>query len=166
MAVAIGLLAGPAAGQGLMPLTDAPALSPLPPLAPGRARSGPQAPMPLPATNRVRWMRPPQSGSAKGAEDERPTEHAVIAAPRPPKRPAKVPSPVQQQFRAGIEQSALIGVMDLSTGRTALMMLPDGAIRRVGVGDTIGGWRIASIASDAVRVTRGGQFRTLLLLSR
>lgn len=65
-----------------------------------------------------------------------------------------------------LEHATLIGVLNLDSGRKALLRLPDGRYRAVLVGDVIGGWRVSMIGTDAMRVTRDGEDRTLLLVNR
>ncbi len=65
-----------------------------------------------------------------------------------------------------LNQVSLIGILDLESGRKALLRMPDGRYRSVVTGDTIDGWRVSMIGIDAMRVTRSGQDQTLLLVSR
>jgi hypothetical protein len=73
---------------------------------------------------------------------------------------------------AGTEQglpmgrAALIGILNLETGRKALLRLPNGRYRSVVVGDVLDGWRVSLIGVDAMRITRSGEDRTLLLINR
>ena len=50
---------------------------------------------------------------------------------------------------------ALIGIFGGSEGRTALVKMSNGKIRKVGPGDTVQGVQIASIGSNSVRVIDG-----------
>ena len=65
-----------------------------------------------------------------------------------------------------LDQTALIGILNLDTGRKALLRLPGGRYRSVIVGDVLDGWRVSIIGTDAMRVTRDGEDRTLLLVNR
>lgn len=136
----------------------APGRAPLPvprpgaePAPPGPASADASAPAAAP-----RRQIPPASAAA-APEPERPAEadarrpSAVAIAPVPPPR-------------SGLRGSTLIGIFALTTGRTALMRFPSGEVRRLSVGDEIDGWRVDSIASDAIRVTRNGRDRTFLLI--
>jgi hypothetical protein len=76
---------------------------------------------------------------------------AIVTAPLPKARPV----------RSG--NATLIGIINLSSGRKALLRLPDGRFRTVTVGDDLNGWRVSMIGTDAMRVSRGGKDRTLLL---
>jgi hypothetical protein len=65
-----------------------------------------------------------------------------------------------------LDKTALIGILNLDSGRKALLRMPDGRYRSVVVGDVLDGWRVSAIGVDAMRVTRSGQDLTLLLVSR
>jgi Tfp pilus assembly protein PilP len=65
-----------------------------------------------------------------------------------------------------LDQTNLVGVIEASNGRRALVRLPDGDFRKVARGDDVNGWRVNSIERAAMRLTRKGQNRTLLLVSR
>lgn len=75
--------------------------------------------------------------------------------------PAEAPLPLA---RPGLAAAALIGIFSLTTGRTALLMLPGGEILQLAVGDTIRGWRVSAISDSTLRVTRGQKTRTFPLL--
>ena len=64
-----------------------------------------------------------------------------------------------------LDETSLIGIIDAKTGREALVRLPNGSFRKVSRGDEIEGWRVSSINREAVRLTRQGQNRTLLLVN-
>ena len=65
-----------------------------------------------------------------------------------------------------LERTALIGILNLDTGRKALLRLPNGRYRSVIVGDVLDGWRVSLIGADAMQLTRGGEDMTLLLIDR
>ena len=65
-----------------------------------------------------------------------------------------------------LNETNLIGVIEANSGRRALVRLPDGDFRKVARGDDVNGWRVNSIERAAMRLTRKGQNRTLLLVSR
>jgi hypothetical protein len=67
---------------------------------------------------------------------------------------------------SSLDQTTLIGILNLDTGRKALLRLPNGRYRSVIVGDELDGWRVSIIGPDVLRVTRGGEDRTLLLVTR
>lgn len=115
---------------------------------------------------------------------------AALTSPRPKKRPSRLsaedlklpkrsvskkilakPVPTSVRRAAGesglaLEETNLIGVIDANSGRRALVRLPDGDFRKVSRGDVLNGWRVSSISREAMRLTRQGQNRTLLLVSR
>jgi len=47
-----------------------------------------------------------------------------------------------------------------------LLRLPNGRYRSVIVGDVLDGWRVSMIGADAMRITRSGEDRTFLLVTR
>ncbi len=57
-------------------------------------------------------------------------------------------------------------MLELETGRKALLRLPDGGYRTLQVGDMIDGWKVSAISREALRVSRDGKAHTLLLISR
>ena len=122
------------------------------------------------------------------ADRAAPTKFANPTSPLPNNRPAlpavarELPSvatlpsitgTAQRSIRAAatetglpLDRTALIGVLNLDTGRKALLRLPNGRYRTVIVGDVLDGWRVSMIGVDAMRITRGGEDRTLLLVNR
>lgn len=81
------------------------------------------------------------------------------------------PSPASVSSAAGerglqLDETSLIGVIDTSAGRSALVRLPDGDFRKLTRGDDLDGWRVSSIGRDRIRLTRQGRNRTLNLVSR
>lgn len=187
-------LSGTAAAAPPLGAADAPKAAPVP-LVPSRDASAgapagvpaatAQAPAeaPAPSRNRVRWIRAPGAAEKdKDAEDLAPTQNASLTAPRPARRPTMLQAATAAAMTGSAaprtaalapavlpgtpDGSILLGVMNLSNGRSALMRMPDGAIRKVKVGDTLDGWRISSIASDAIRLSRNGKDRTMGLVGR
>ncbi|MEM9736505.1 MAG: hypothetical protein AAF908_07865, partial [Pseudomonadota bacterium] len=65
-----------------------------------------------------------------------------------------------------LDRTSLIGIINLSTGREALLRLPSGRYRRVGRGDVLDGWRVELIGRDAMQLSRSGERHTLLLVGR
>jgi hypothetical protein len=117
-----------------------------------------------------------------------PMKFASLTSPLPKTRPAlpavphKLPSvaalpaitgTAQRSIRAAateqgppLDRTALIGILNLNTGRKALLRLPNGRYRSVIVGDVLDGWRVSMIGVDAMRITRSGEDRTFLLVNR
>lgn len=113
---------------------------------------------------------------------------AAVTAPQPSKRPrtlqriskttrvkrlapilSSAPTSVRsaaKQSGLALDQTSLIGVIDANSGRKALLRKQDGSFLRVARGDVVDGWRVSDIGRDAMRLTRKGQNRTLLLVSR
>ena len=121
------------------------------------------------------------------ADAETPSVYAALAAPEPSRRPkiferaitqpkpvasvaaVAIPRSVQSAARQrglALDQTSLIGILDARDGRQALVRTPDGSFRKVARGDVIDGWRVSSISREALRLTRQGQNRTLLLVTR
>lgn len=116
------------------------------------------------------------------------TVFAALQAPAPSKRPrvferlakqpvstrpaipaVTVPRTVRSAARKvglSLDETSLIGVIDARSGRRALVRMPTGDYRKVAKGDDLDGWRVSSISREAMRLTRRGQNRTLLLVSR
>lgn len=121
-------------------------------------------------------------------DPDAPTVFAALQAPAPSKRPkvferaAKRPVSTQTSVAAvtiprtvrsaarkvglSLDETSLIGVIDARNGRKALVRMPSGDYRKVAKGDDLDGWRVNSISREAMRLTRRGQNRTLLLVSR
>jgi hypothetical protein len=121
-------------------------------------------------------------------DPDAPTKFASLISPLPKTRPAlpalprKLPSvatlpaitgAARPSIRAAaterslpLDRIALIGILNLDTGRKALLRLPNGRYRSVMVGDVLDGWRVSMIGTDAMRITRSGEDRTFLLVNR
>jgi hypothetical protein len=117
-----------------------------------------------------------------------PTKFASLSSPYPVKRPANfalprtLPSVAKLPAITGttnrsireaateqglpLDRTALIGILNLDTGRKALLRLPDGRYQSMIVGDVLDGWRVSLIGVDAMRFSRAGEDRTLLLVNR
>lgn len=63
-------------------------------------------------------------------------------------------------------QASLIGVIEAQNGRKALVRLPTGDYRKVERGDVLDGWRVGTVGRETLRLTRRGQNRTLILVTR
>jgi hypothetical protein len=112
---------------------------------------------------------------------------AALAAPSPPVKPEEKarrvasaaalrayggdPSPSSVQLAASergldLDSTSLIGVLDAKSGRQALLRTSAGEFVKVARGDSVNGWRVSAINRETIRLTRGGQSRTLLLMVR
>ncbi|MEM7508090.1 MAG: hypothetical protein AAF415_15250 [Pseudomonadota bacterium] len=91
-----------------------------------------------------------------------------------PADPTPAPSgPVARSVRQAateeglpLERTSLIGIINVNSGREALIRLPNGRFRRVGRGDVLDGWEVSLIGRDALRLSRSGKNHTLLLVGR
>ncbi|MEM7189539.1 MAG: hypothetical protein AAF439_07995, partial [Pseudomonadota bacterium] len=128
------------------------------------------------------------AGETEAAEELEPSALAALSSPEPSKRPrtleriakttrvkpispvlALAPTSVRRaatQTGLSLDRTSLIGVIDANSGRKALLRMPSGDFRKVSRGDVIEGWRVSAIGRDAMRLTRQGQNRTLLLVTR
>ena len=122
---------------------------------------------------------------AKAEDTDEPTIFAALSAPKPPTRPrglvvaqpARQVEPIRSfaprsvrdaasQSGLALNQTSLIGIFDVQSGRHALVRLPSGTYQKVARGDVLDGWRVNSITREALRLSKQGQNRTLLLVSR
>lgn len=133
----------------------------------------------------------PETAQAEAEPEADPnaaTVFAALQAPAPSKRPkvferaakqpvstrpaiaaVTIPRTVRSAARKvglSLDETSLIGVIDARSGRRALVRMPSGDYRKVAKGDDLDGWRVNSISREAMRLTRRGQNRTLLLVSR
>lgn len=152
---------------------------------------GPEAPNPRISVREAAAVpQPSQVAQPEPVVPDPEEAYAALSSPRPlvrpetlrapevtlPKKTKSKPisvraSPTSVRVAAlerGIELSEtnLIGVIEASSGRRALVRLPDGDFRKVARGDELNGWRVSSIGREALRLTRKGQNRTLMLVSR
>ncbi len=136
-------------------------------------------PAPRPATSESAATEPEQAeteGSDTPAFDaDSASRLAAPSAPRPAARPvlayrpgSALPGAGSAAGQAGLtlDSTSLIGVIDARTGREALLRMPSGDFRKVTRGDQVAGWRVNAIGQDTMRLTRGGESRTLLLVTR
>lgn len=150
---------------------------------PGRATPGQATAslVPLGAT-------PVEEAPEQTADPDEPTALAALAAPKPVTRPLNLykltpsfnerpsaspkdnaPRSVRAAARErgiSLSKTSLIGVIDAKSGRQALVRLPSGEFRKVGRGDVLEGWRVNTIGRETMKLTKRGQNRTLLLISR
>ena len=149
------------------------------------------APVPAAPTTQARAAADavvPAPEDQAAAEEPEPSVFAALAAPAPFKRPkiferaptrpnvrqksipaVAIPRTVKaaaKEVGLELDKTSLIGVIDARSGRQALVRMPSGSFRKVSRGDVIDGWRVSSIGREALRLTRRGQDRTLLLVSR
>ncbi|MEM7176480.1 MAG: hypothetical protein AAF503_02140 [Pseudomonadota bacterium] len=65
-----------------------------------------------------------------------------------------------------LDRTSLVGIINMTSGREALLRLPSGGFRRVGRGDDVAGWQVSMIGHDAMQLSQGTRRRTLLLVGR
>lgn len=135
-------------------------------------------------------LRAPQPVHRPAALDMTPSELAVLTAPAPGHRPASIkprPKPIVANTRTasapnrgrpsgpGLSRAAtlkdviplddlnLLGTFGQGKSRRALLRMPSGEIVRVSRGDVVQGWVVGKIEILSMRITRGGEARTLPL---
>ncbi|MEL6768702.1 MAG: hypothetical protein AAFP17_16085, partial [Pseudomonadota bacterium] len=134
---------------------------------------------PTPAT-RPKDVPPATRGSlvrlgAGGASTR--TDGPRVVRPRPSSEPetisiglpASLPARVRRNANEGqlpLGEMTLIGVLELETGRQALLRLPNGRYQRLSVGDEAEGWEITAIGGQSIRLSRQGDERVLALVAR
>lgn len=113
-------------------------------------------------------LRRPDRAAAPREDAPQAVASATMVAPAPVALPQILPRARPAGLSPGLrlDRVALIGVLDLDTGREALLRMPDGDFVTVGAGEVIEGWKVAVIGPDSMQVRRGGETRTLLLVSR
>ena len=99
------------------------------------------------------------------ARPERPARAEQAAAPRWQATPPRIGNAAAQGSMA-LDATSLIGVIDATSGRKALLRTPSGDFLKVARGDEVAGWRVNAIGQDAMRLTKGDESRTLLLVTR
>ncbi len=57
----------------------------------------------------------------------------------------------------------LLGTFGSESDRAALLRLPNGRMRTVGIGDDVGGDRVVAIAENSIVVDHGGTARRILM---
>ncbi|MBK5934389.1 hypothetical protein C8N32_11016 [Rhodovulum imhoffii] len=96
----------------------------------------------------------------------RPERLPLKAAPAVPRAVAVVPAvptnkSVSQEAtdanRINLRQLNLIGVYGPAANRRALLRLPNGRYKKVGVGDRVDGGRVAAISSSEIQYVKGGR---------
>ncbi len=184
----VSLLAKISAPAQLPPTVKPPPAEPLPaePL-PTVADAAPPAepvgaPLPVPPPVPIPVSRPAHT------DPDAPTKFASLISPLPKTRPARAAAPRQSPSAATLpaitgaaessiqatatdrglplDRTTLIGIFNLDASRKAFLRLPNGHYRAVSVDDVLDGWRVSMIGADAMRITRSGKDRTLLLFDR
>lgn len=127
----------------------------------------------------------PDIAAARQPGSTRAASTAATEIPRPVPRPeilarraAATPSQIQAAAPApagistpGTLQSALpdstslLGVLETSAGREALLRTASGQVVKVTRGNVVEGWQVSSIDRNAIRLTKGSETRMLWMLS-
>ncbi len=181
--VAVALLAAlpgaPAAAQAPSSLAGAMAAQDRDPvarwgLAPPLLRVAQRAPVPAPrprsavaveiapATGQDALPPSPEPRPRGGAAAAR-AAAADAGQPRPSGIAATAARVATTSGGAAPRETSLLGVVAGPDGRTALLRLSDGSVRRVRVGDRIDGMTVAAVSDASVQLT-GGEGRRVLTL--
>ncbi len=103
-----------------------------------------------------------QTQTASFAPEEQVEPEAEAPAPKMPTN-ASVAKQATTKDVLNLNKVALIGIFGTASGRYALVRQPGGGIKKVVVGDTIDGGRIAAISATALQYQKGGRMVTLTL---
>lgn len=100
-----------------------------------------------------------------------PTAGAIPGATAPAMASVGLITPLPRGRPAGlvpalrIDRVALVGILNLDSGREALLRLPDGEFVTLRAGEALEGWEVTEIGPDTMQLRRGAETRTLLLVS-
>ena len=96
---------------------------------------------------------------APEAQDEPEVEAAAPSLPTN----ASVAKQATVKDALNLSRVALLGIFGTSSGRYAMIRQPGGGVKKVVVGDTLDGGRVAAITATAVQYQKGGRMVTLSL---
>ena len=103
-----------------------------------------------------------QAQTASLAPEEQSEPEAEAAAPRLPTN-ASVAKQATTKDALNLSKVALLGIFGTASGRYAMVRQPGGGVKKVVVGDTIDGGRVAAITATALQYQKGGRMLTLTL---
>ena len=103
-----------------------------------------------------------QAQTASLAPEEQSEPEAEAAAPRLPTN-ASVAKQATTKDVLNLSKVALLGIFGTASGRYAMVRQPGGRVKKVVVGDTIDGGRVAAITATALQYQKGGRMLTLTL---
>src|SRR5690625_5122898 len=167
------------ASQIIIPSAAPGAVSAIPrsrPSSPRRAET-PQVGAPRPA---VRPAMPPDAPASPPPPSTRTASTTAPHMPRPIPRPetlarqaaasqiqrVTLPARTSTGTQSALPGStSLLGVLETSAGREALLRTGSGQVVKVTRGNMVEGWQVSSIDRNAIRLTRGSETRTLRMLS-
>ena len=104
----------------------------------------------------------PQQQTARAAPEAEAEPEVQAAAPSLPTN-ASVAKQATTVDALNLSRVALLGIFGTSAGRYAMIRQSTGGVKRVVVGDSIDGGRIAAITENAVQYQKGGRMLTLAL---
>ena len=94
--------------------------------------------------------------------EPQPEVQAEAPAPTLPTN-ASVAKQATEKNAMSAKKVVLLGVFGTPTSRYAMIRLPSGRVKKVKVGDTVDGGRIAAITADSVKYEKGNRIITLTL---
>jgi hypothetical protein len=104
----------------------------------------------------------PEQKAAAAAPEADAEPEVESAVPRVPSN-ASVAKQATTKGALNLSRVALLGIFGTSSGRYAMIRQPGGGVKKIRVGDTIDGGRVASITATAVEYQKGGRMVTLSL---
>ncbi|MBC7737099.1 MAG: hypothetical protein H7245_07730, partial [Candidatus Saccharibacteria bacterium] len=104
----------------------------------------------------------PEQQVAAAAPEAQAEPEVETAAPAMPSN-ASVAKQATTKDAINLSRVALLGIFGTASGRYAMIRQPAGGVKKVKVGDSIDGGRIAAISATAVQYQKGGRMLTLAL---
>ena len=102
----------------------------------------------------------PQQQTASAAPEAQAEPEVETAAPAMPTN-ASVAKQATTKDALNMSRVALLGIFGTASGRYAMVRQPSGGVKRVKVGDSIDGGRVAAISANALQYQKGGRMVTL-----
>ena len=132
------------------------AISPTPPARPADIDTGIDDAVSVALNQEVAAVQP------TGEPEPEPEVQAEAPAPTLPTN-ASVAKQATEKNAMSAKKVVLLGVFGTPTSRYAMIRLPSGRVKKVKVGDTVDGGRIAAITADSVKYQKGNRIITLTL---
>lgn len=134
------------------------AISPTPPARPADIDTGIDDAVSVALNQEVAAVQP----TGEPEPEPQPEVQAEAPAPTLPTN-ASVAKQATEKNAMSAKKVVLLGVFGTPTSRYAMIRLPSGRVKKVKVGDTVDGGRIAAITADSVKYEKGNRIITLTL---
>jgi type IV pilus biogenesis protein PilP len=134
------------------------AISPTPPARPADIDTGIDDAVSVALNQDVAAVQP----TGEPEPEPQPEVQAEAPAPTLPTN-ASVAKQATEKNAMSAKKVVLLGVFGTPTSRYAMIRLPSGRVKKVKVGDTVDGGRIAAITADSVKYQKGNRIITLTL---